>query len=195
MTADSIEIWLEKNYSEKIHNLQKEQKEILTAKEIELRNELLTKSNDYRTVKFGNIVNENKISINNLLQKFRYNKDLLIEKNISEVVKLAKDSLKEMIETEESFKIYYYSNLINFVILNFPGVVNIYCPVQIEQFFSKLKIETDTISLLTTEDIEMGVIAELEPDKKLVYFTSEIMYENNKEEIRKVIYQILMEND
>ena len=195
MTTDSIEIWLEKNYSDKIHNLQDEQKEILIAKEIELRKELLTKSNDYRTVKFGNIVNENKISINNLLQKFRYNKDLLMEKNISEVVKLAKDSLKEMIETEESFKIYYYSNLINFVILNFPDVVNIHCPVQVQPIFSKFKLESGNISLIPTKEIEMGVIAELEQNKKLVYFTPEIMYENNKEEIRKVIYQILTEND
>lgn len=192
---DPILVWLEKNYSEKIKNLQKEQYEVLKAKEEELTNELMTKSNDYRNVKFEKIINENKISINNLLQKFRYNKDFLIEKNISEVIKIAKDSIKELIDSKESFRIYYYSNLINFVIFHFSDVTNIYCPIQLKKDFSKLTIKNDKVALIGTEEIEIGLIAELESKNKLIYFSPEILYENNKEEIRRIVYQILTEND
>ena len=193
MSEESILLWLENNYNEKVLELKKKEKEILEKKEMEFKDELISKSHDYRDVKFGNIMNENKIDINNLLQKFRYNKDLLIEKKISEVIQIAKDSIKELIDTQPAFLIFYYSNLINFILKNFPDIKKIYCPCQTEKFFSQFKIKNQNLKLIGSEDIEIGIIGEVDKKKTLIHFSPEIMYENNCDEIRNTIFQILME--
>ena len=154
---------------------------------------MITKSHDYRDVKFGNIMNENKIDINNLLQKFRYSKDFLIEKKISEIIQTAKNSIKELLEIQPSFLIYYYSSLINFISINFPIIKTIYCPCQTERYFSQFKIENKKIKLVGSKEIKIGIIGEIEKDQSLIYFSPEIMFENNKNEIRKTIFKILME--
>ena len=193
MSEESILLWLENNYNEKVLELRKKEKEILEKKEMEFRNELIAKSHDYRDVKFGNIMNENKIDINNLLQKFRYNKDLLIEKKISEVIQIAKDSIKELIDTQPASLIFYYSNLINFMFKKFPDIKKIYCPCQTEKIFSQLEIKDQNFNLIGSEDIEIGIIAEIDKNQTLIHFSPEIMLENNNDEIRNTIFEILME--
>ena len=116
MSSESILDWLEEKYNLKVQEFKKEQSELLESKELEFKNDLIAKGQEYRDVKFGNIMNENKININNLLQKFRYNKDLLVGKTINEVIETAKESIKELIYTQSSFLIFYYSTLINLLL-------------------------------------------------------------------------------
>ncbi len=193
MSSEPILEWLEKNYNQKVQKLKNEQSMVLEARELEFKNDLISKGQEYRDVKFGNIMNENKININNLLQKFRYNKDLLIEKKINEVIEIAKQSIKELIDTEPSFLIFYYSTLINFVSKNFPEITKVYCPLQTEQYFSQFKIDANRIKLLSSDTIKIGIIGEIGSDNKLIHFSPEIMYNNNEDEIRKVIFNILSE--
>lgn len=194
LSSDSILTWLENNYNDKIKALEKESQIILEQKELEFKNEMITKAHDYRDVKFENIMNENKIGINNLLMKFRYNKDLLIEKKISEIIQSAKDSLKELLEIHPNFSIFYYSNLINFISKNFPTITTIYCPIQTEQFFSQFTIGDDKIQLIGSDKIDTGIIGIINKDQTLIYFSPEVMYENNKNEIRNAIFKILLED-
>ena len=139
-------------------------------------------------------MNENKININNLLQKFRYNKDLLVGKTINEVIETAKESIKELIYTQSSFLIFYYSTLINFISKNFPEIKRIYCPRQTENYFSQFKIDATRIELFPIDDIDIGIIGEIGSKSKVIHFSPEIMYDNNKDEIRRSIFNILIES-
>ena len=193
LSSEPILDWLEENFNQKVQNLKNEQNKVLEAKELEFKNDLIAKGQEYRDVKFESIMNENKININNLLQKFRYNKDLLIEKKINEVVEIAKQSIKELIDTETSFLIFYYSTLINFISKNFPEISKIYCPLQTEKYFSQFKIDNNKIKLISSDEINIGIIGEIGSNNKLIHFSPEIMYNNNEDEIRKVIFNILRE--
>lgn len=192
MSQDDIIEWLESNYNGKIQDLRKHQQTILEKKELEFKNNLIDKSHDYRDVKFSNITNENKIDINNLLQKFRYNKDLLIEKRISDIVKTTLKSLYELIDTHEAFSILYYSNIINDLVNNYPNIRKIYFPNKIKAIIPKLNLKETCLELVCSENIEIGIIGELDTDS-FIHFSPEIKYENNKDEIRKFISKLLTE--
>ena len=139
MSNNGILDWLDSNYKEKIQELRKQQEAILEAKEKEFKENLLTRAHDYRDVKFSNITNENRIDINNLLQKFRYNKDRLIAKKISEIVEISLESLHELVDSHESFSIPYYLNLVKNLVSNFPTITKIHIPYKIKVIISTLK--------------------------------------------------------
>lgn len=194
MANNGILDWLDSNYKEKVNELRNQQKEILEEKENLFKEELLTKAHDYRDVKFSNITNENRIDINNLLQKFRYNKDLLIAKKISEIVENTLESLRELIESHESFSRLYYSNLVKNLASNFPEIKKIHYPCKIEALIPSLKQNNHQMEFICSKNIEIGIIGELE-DASFIHYSPMIMYDNNKDEIRKAIFKLLSESE
>lgn len=191
-SSEPILSWLEESFIKKVSELKENQKKILTDKEVEFQHEVEIKSSVYRTEKFDLLQLESKKNVNYLIQKFRFNRDLLIEKTIDIVIRSAIDKLFLLINSEPSILIYYYSNLINFISKNFPQIKNIYCPALTGKYFSQFKIENNKLNLLTNESLKIGIIGEIEENKKLIFISPEILYDNNRNDIRKLITKLLI---